>query len=188
MTGHMWRGDECRVAICALVLASALVAGGSGASQADVRVDDRALVQVLPADPWTDTGIRVSRGDRIAIRAWGAVVLDRLNVPRKVGPVGQPRGGNACEFLVTDTHVAPDSLVANVADAPVLDGRGFGVGGNWQGDAPFASVSQPEGRLYLGVNQDRITCDRSGYDSWALRNNSGGGFTVEVIRSRKRPR
>jgi hypothetical protein len=141
----------------------------------------RTIVMVTPTDPWTDTGIQVRPGDRVGLRAWGTVVLDRTGSARSVGPQGEGRVDTPCEFLVSNAAVAAGSLVANIAGTHTLDGRGFAVGSRWEGTAPVAGTTSREGALLLGINQAGIVCDRSGYDSWAFRNNTAGAITVEVF-------
>jgi hypothetical protein len=160
--------------------------GPAAAAQQGDRVAERALVQVLSREPWTDTGISIEPGDRVQIRAWGTVVIDRAKTARSVGPNGIATSGAGCQYLVTIPSISAESLVGNVADAVTLDGSGFPVGTHLSAVAPFAGASQPRGHLYLGVNHPLIACDRSGYDSWGLRNDTSGAFTAEIIVSRSR--
>jgi hypothetical protein len=148
------------------------------------QVDQRALVQVLSREPWTDTGVLIKPGDRVRIRAWGTVVIDRARTARTVGPSGVGAHASGCEFLVITPGVGAESLVANVAEDMTLDGSGFQVGASLTATAPFAGAARPGGHLFLGINHHVVSCDRSGYDSWALRNDTSGALTAEIIVSR----
>jgi hypothetical protein len=146
--------------------------------------DQSLILNVLATEPWTDTGLTVHAGDRLEIRAWGSVRVG--DVERAVPPAGRPGRGTECSFVVTDSRVPADSLVANVAPRMTFDGRGFLIGPKWSGAVPIAGSTAPEGRLFLGVNHDAVMCDRSGYDSWKFRINNSGAFTVEISIRRRR--
>ena len=137
------------------------------------------LIRVLdvPATaPWTDTGIDLQPGDRVQIRAWGVARFAK-NV--SAGPRGSSEGGG-CTYVVKNPGVAAHSLVGNVAPGITFDGGGFFVGSSWAGTVPMPGASAQAGHLLLGVNDSSMMCDRSGYDSWAFRNNNSGAFTAEV--------
>jgi hypothetical protein len=145
------------------------------------RPDESAIVDVPATSPWTDTGIVVKAGDRIEMRAWGAIKFET----KSVGPAGSGPATGSCEYVVTDPHVAAHSLVANVAQEMTFDGRGFLVGTNWKGTAPIAGTTAPAGRLFVGFNDRAMMCDRSGYDSWAFRNRNSGAFTASITITRR---
>src|SRR5262245_11752002 len=154
--------------------------------QPAARPEQSVMIEVPATSPWTDTGIVVNAGDRIEIRAWGAVKYDLSSPNALVGPSGSGRSDGACEYVVTDAHVAAHSLVANVSRDLTFDGRGFYIGTTWKGTVPFAGTSAPVGRLFVGFNDRGVLCDRSGYDSWKFRNANSGGFTAVVTVTRAR--
>jgi hypothetical protein len=147
---------------------------------------DTIVTVVVPATaPWTDTGVRLSAGDRVAIRTWGRVTFDGA-AAATTSPTGSGRRGGGCSFVVTDAGVAAQAVVGNVAPAVNLDGRGFYVGAVWKGTAPIPGSTAPEGRLLLGFNDEGVLCDRSGYDSWDFGVNNAGAFTAEIAITRAR--
>lgn len=152
--------------------------------QPATRPEQSVLLEIPATSPWTDTGIVLNAGDRIEIRAWGAVRYDASSPAATVGPGGSGRSDGACEYVVTDARVAAHSLVANVSSDPTLDGHGFYVGTSWKGTAPFPGATAPAGRLFIGFNDRAVLCDRSGYDSWKFRNANAGGFTAVVTVTR----
>lgn len=140
------------------------------------RADENLILSVPATAPWTETGLVVRGGDRLEIRAWGAVSYGE-GAP--VTPNGLERGGG-CSFVVTSAAVPAHALVANVAPQLTFDGQGFLVGSQWSGTVPVKGATAPEGRLYLGFNHGAVLCDRSGYDSWAFRVRNSGTFTVQI--------
>lgn len=172
----------------ALALAAALSAGQAGppgTRQAAGRPDESVIVSVPATAPWTDTGLVVRAGDRVDIRAWGRVTYGRGEDVRTVAPVGSGRGGG-CSFAVTDATIAADAVIANIAPAITFDGRGFHVGTSRTVTLPVPGATAQEGKLFIGVNHQGISCDRAGYDSWEFRNNGSGAFTAEIaVRRRK---
>jgi hypothetical protein len=130
--------------------------------------------------PWTDTGIVVLPGDRLQIRAWGAAKFADAGSVRTIGPQGSGHGGGGCTYVVTDSNVPAHSLIANIAPAMTFDGGGFFIGSSWSGTVPIAGTTANDGRLLVGFNDGAMMCDRSGYDSWAFRNNNSGSFMIEV--------
>src|SRR5438552_3843396 len=149
------------------------------------RPDESVIVDVPATSPWTDTGIVVKAGDRIEMRAWGAIKVDAAPLASAVGPAGSGPSTGSCEYVVTDSHVAAHSLVANVSDGITFDGRGFFVGTTWKGTAPIAGTTSPVGRLFVGFNDRAMLCDRSGYDSWLFRNRNSGAFTTSITITRR---
>jgi hypothetical protein len=148
------------------------------------RPDESAIVNVQGTSPWTDTGIVVKAGDRIEMRAWGVIKFGAA-APNSTGPAGTGPSTGGCEYVVTDPHVPARSLIANVADTLTFDGRGFLVGTNWKGTAPIAGTTAPTGHLFVGFNDRAVMCDRSGYDSWAFRNQNSGAFTTSITVTRR---
>jgi len=156
-----------------------------GPSVPQSRPDESVIVNVPATAPWTDTGIVVRAGDRVEMRAWGRVVYRDVDEARPISPLGTGRGGG-CGFAVVHSSVPANALVANIAPALTFDGRGFLVGASRAATVPVEGSSAPEGSLFVGINHQGITCDRSGYDSWEFRNNSSGAFTVEIAIRRKK--
>ena len=142
-------------------------------------MDERHLIDVPASAAWTDSGVTIKPGDRIDIRAWGRIRYADVNEGAESAPAGAGSSGQ-CEFVVLDARVPARALVGNVAPELTFDGLGFLVGSAWSGTAPVRGSSAPEGRLFLGINHDAVTCDRSGFDSWRFRNNGRGSFTVQV--------
>jgi hypothetical protein len=140
----------------------------------------------VPASaPWTDAGVDIRAGDRIEIRAWGRIKYADVANGVEVGPTGAGPGGG-CAFVVTNAAAPARGLVANVAPRLTFDGNGVAVGTAWTGTTPVDGMTSPEGRLFLGINHDGMSCDRLGFDSWRFRNNSVGSFTVQLSIRRKR--
>jgi hypothetical protein len=165
-----------------LVLVAAAPASTGAARQA-TRSTRPFLILTLdvPATaPWTDTGIVVLPGDRLQIRAWGTAKFADAGSPHAVGPQGSGQGGGGCTYVVTDPSVPAHGLIGNVAPAMTFDGGGFFIGSSWSGTVPIAGATASDGRLLLGFNDRAMMCDRSGYDSWAFRNNNSGSFMIEV--------
>ncbi len=112
-------------------------------------------IQVNANQPWTDAGISVNRGDRVAFSTTGQITI-RQNSSAMIGPDG--------------------SATENRAGAPV---QSIGVGGligRIGTGAPFAigANSQPismpaAGRLYLGVNDSGV-------------GDNSGAFVVTIVR------
>jgi len=165
--------------LLALLIAAATVQPGP-------RPDQSLMIEVPATSPWTDTGIVVNAGDRIEIRAWGAVRYDAASPNVTVGPDGSGRSDGTCDYVVTDARVAAHSLIANVSQDLTFDGRGFYIGTSWKGTVPLAGTSATAGHLFIGFNDRGMLCDRSGYDSWKFRNANRGGFTAMVMVTRAR--
>ena len=142
------------------------------------RPDLVRTVGIPATDPWTDTGILLRTGDHLQIRAWGTVKV--AAAATGIGPQGSGTSDGGCTYVVTERRVRARSLVGNVAQELTFDGSGFYVGASWAGTLPIEGASTREGRLLLGFNDSNIMCDRSGYDSWAFRNNNSGAFTAEI--------
>jgi hypothetical protein len=150
------------------------------------RVDERHLLEVPASAPWTDTGVTVRAGDRIDVRAWGRVRYSDLGgESAEIGPAGAGAAGG-CAFVVSNARIPARALVANVAPALTFDGNGVLIGTSWSGTTPIEGTTAGEGRLFLGINHDAVSCDRSGFDSWRFRNNSAGSFTVQLTIQHRR--
>jgi hypothetical protein len=170
-----------------IAVAAGQAAAGSArsASSSPTRPDESLIVNVPATAPWTDTGVVVRAGDRIEMRAWGRVVYRAVDEARVIAPTGSGAGGG-CNYVLVDSGVPANAVVANIAPELTFDGKGFLVGGTRAVTVPAAGSSAPEGRLFVGINHRGIVCDRSGYDSWEFRNNSSGAFTVEIAIRRKK--
>jgi hypothetical protein len=173
---------------------TAVAAAGAGqgaagsarpASSPPTRPDESLIVNVPATAPWTDTGVVVRAGDRIDMRAWGRVVYRAVDEARFITPTGSGAAGG-CNYVLVDSGVPANAVVANIAPDLTFDGKGFLVGSARTVTVPAAGSSAPEGRLFVGINHQGIVCDRSGYDSWEFRNNSSGAFTVEIAIRRKK--
>jgi hypothetical protein len=127
----------------------------------------------------------VRAGDRIDMRAWGRIVYRAVDEARFITPAGTGTGGG-CNYVLVDSSVPANAVVANIAPDLTFDGKGFLVGAARTVTVPASGSSAPEGRLFVGINHQGIVCDRSGYDSWEFRNNSSGAFTVEIAIRRKK--
>lgn len=124
---------------------TAVATSGHQLTATPVRVDARV--------PWTDTGITVTAGDRIAFTASG-----QIQFGQSPGQVADPNGN-------------PAERRANYPDPSVPVGALLGRIGN---GAPFAIGMQTQalvmpasGRLMLGVNDNEL-------------NDNGGFYTVTV--------
>jgi Ca2+-binding EF-hand superfamily protein len=112
-----------------------------GASGGAVGTSGRGIV-VEAARGWVDSGINVSRGDRISIDASGSVTLSG-NGNDVAGPAGSTTGRRADAAPLRNEPAG--ALIARINDgAPVLVGnrRTF--------------VAPASGRLYLSVNDDHF--------------------------------
>jgi len=137
-------------------------------------------VEVLTAQPWTDTGITVGVGDTIFIQVSGSVIYDDLHPESLTGPEGTDSRSGGCNYVVTDRSVPAQSVIGNVARWPVLDGTGFYVGPAFEGSVPIENTSERSGKLYLGFNDGAVYCDRRGYDAWGFRGENEGTFIARV--------
>lgn len=140
--------------VYASVLAAAPAAPAAPVGTAGQAVPAGAI-QVNATQPWTDAGVTVRRGDRVAFSTTGQVAI-RQNSTDMIGPEGS----------ATESRAGAPSQAVGVGG---LIGR-VGTG------APFAigSSSQPitmpaNGRLYLGVNDAGVS-------------DNSGAFVVTIIR------
>jgi hypothetical protein len=161
------------------------VLAGQRSTTPQTKADESLIVNVPASSPWTDTGVTVHAGDRLQIRAWGRVSYGGAAAGRGFAPAGLGRGGD-CSFVVADARVPAHSLVANIAPELTFEGSGILVGSTWSATVPVPGTTAPEGRLFVGINHGGMLCDRTGYDSWAFRNNSFGAFTVDLAIRRRR--
>jgi hypothetical protein len=126
--------------------------GGAGSGGNEVRVQ--------AANPWTSTGINVSRGERVSFEVSGDIRIGP-NVP--AGPDGNP--GLARRLSYPVRSMAAGGLIGRVGN-----GAPFPIGSN---RGPI--VMPAGGELRLGINDDRF-------------NDNSGWFTVRVNRSAAAPR
>jgi hypothetical protein len=108
---------------------------------------------------WTDTGITVSRGDRVSFNASGQIRVAAGNAPETIAsPDGSANyQGSRANYPVPTMPVG--ALIGSVGT-----GTPFAIGSNRQ------PITMPAaGRLYLGVNDDGLS-------------DNSGAFTVTVIR------
>lgn len=189
----------CTSAAATVLAIRFLITGAGAAGRSDQRQsrplapsprpDESVLLSVPASSPWTDTGVDLRSGDQVVIRAWGSVryVEGRGGAPGSTGtgPNGAGPGGG-CSFVVADSGVPADALVANIAPQLTLNGAGVFVGTSRTVTLPVMGTSAPSGRLFLGVNHGGVLCDRSGFDSWEFRNGSSGAFTVQFTIRRRR--
>lgn len=100
---------------------------------------------------WTDTGITVNRGDRLAFRANGEIRISRPNQTDLVAPPAGLQGQNVVEPNPRRRGAASGLPVGNIGLGGLIARVGRG--------SPFAIGSQTEpitmgdsGRLMLGIN------------------------------------
>lgn len=118
---------------------------GGGLATADILVSAR--------HGWTDTGLMVEAGDTVTFVADGTVQLsgDRTATAR---PHGSASGGRTRHAPLPQSPAG--SLIARIGDAAPL----------FVGDLRVIKRVPARGRLYLGVNDDRLD-DNSG-DYWVI--------------------
>lgn len=116
-------------------------------------------IQVPGNQPWTDTGMTVKKGDRVAFMTTGQVQI-------APGAIAGPDGygsdtGNRATYPV---QVQPaGALIGRVGT-----GQAFPIGANNQG------ITMPaDGRLYLGINDSNFS-------------DNGGAFNVQIARQQSR--
>ena len=102
---------------------------------------------------FTDTGVDVAVGDRVAIAASGTVFYDATG---STGPTGVAERPDLQQFNVLDSE-NHGSLIGRIGE----NGAPFSVGSD------FASASLAPGRLFLGVNDRGVE-------------NNSGAFTATV--------
>ena len=124
-------------------------AGSARPHRQSVRSTFTATVTIPGPKPWTDTGIDVSVGTTVTVKAGGSISF-------AAGPNNNytPNGLAGC--VATEDMVAPGrtcySLVVRVGNGSPVE---LGTGGTW--------VMKTTGRLGLGVN-DNVFSDNTG--SW----------------------
>ncbi len=126
---------------------------GSGPAPVPART---ASVTVDARQPFTDTGIDVAAGDRVAISATGTIFHDSSG---STGPNGVAERRDLRQFNVIESE-NHGALIGRIGDG----GAPFAVGSD------FSSASLAPGRLFLGVN------DRG------LDNNSGAFSATVTVR------
>jgi len=149
----VWRnqaGEEQRYAIrdvarVYLKPQATAAVGTSGTASAPMQPGE---VRVMANQQWTDTGITVKKGDRVAFRATGQITFGH-----SAGQTAGPDGNGAMKNGSYPVAVMPvGGLIAKVGNAPA-----FPIGSNTQ---PI--VMPADGRLMLGVNDNEVG-DNSGY-------------------------
>jgi hypothetical protein len=114
-------------------------------------------IQVDANRAWTDTGVNVRKGDRVAFSTTGQVAI-RQNTPANemLGPDGSPTENRAGAPVAS---IGVGALIGRVGT-----GRPFAIGSNAQ------PITMPaNGRLYLGVND-------------AGPGDNSGAFVVTIVR------
>jgi PA-IL-like protein len=104
-------------------------------------------VRVAANQAWTDTGMTVNQGDRVAFQASG-----EINYGRSPGQTATPDGGAERRATYPDASVPVGALIGRVGN-----GAPFAIGTQSQALGMPAS-----GRLMLGVNDNELT-DNSGF-------------------------
>jgi hypothetical protein len=127
---------------------------GAAAQSAPVATSGTILeagaVRVEANQPWTDTGLAVKKGDRIAFRTTG-----QIHFARDAGTSAGPDGNSAVRRADYPVTVMPvGGLIGKVGNSAP-----FAIGSNAQ---PI--VMPADGRLMLGVN-DNDWSDNSGFFS-----------------------
>ncbi len=111
-------------------------------------------VRVEANQPWTDTGIVVRAGERIAFNATGTI---GVVAGVETGPAGHAEKPGQAAFPVSTLPLG--GLIGRVGN-----GRPFAIG------ATTTAMPMPgSGRLFLGVNDDH-------------HNDNSGGFDVQIFR------
>lgn len=111
---------------------------------------------------WTDTGLNIRKGDRVAFRTTGAIRFG-TSEDMSAGPDGSasPNAPRGPQFPVPEMPVG--GLIGRVGNTP------FAIGSN---SAPI--IMPADGRLYLGVNDDNYG------------DNSGAFGVVVSVQARRR--
>jgi hypothetical protein len=113
-----------------------------------------ATVNVPANRAWTDTGITVNQGDRVAFQASG-----EINYGRSPGQNVTPDGGADRRATYPDPTVPVGALLGKIGN-----GKPFAIGNQRQ-----ALTMPASGRLMLGVNDNEIA-------------DNSGAFTVVIAR------
>jgi len=111
-------------------------------------------IQVSANQAWTDTGITVNQGDRVAFQASGEITYGR-----SAGQTARPDGGADRRPNYPDPSVPVGALIGKVGNSAP-----FGIGTQSQ---PLGMPAS--GRLMLGVNDNELA-------------DNGGAYTVVVTR------
>ncbi|HZR25995.1 MAG TPA: LecA/PA-IL family lectin [Vicinamibacterales bacterium] len=126
---------------------SATAVGTSGTAAPPAQPGE---VRVMANQQWSDTGITVKKGDRVAFHATGEITFGHSN-----GQTAGPDGNGAVRNGSYPVPVMPvGGLIGKVGNAPA-----FPIGSNTQ---PI--VMPADGRLMLGVNDNEVG-DNGGYFS-----------------------
>lgn len=115
-------------------------------------------ITVAANQPWTDTGIRVKKGDRISFMTGGQIQIAQGPNPEFTATADGSGAFNTPRTNYPVPAMAPGGLIAKVDN-----GAPFPIGSNTQ------PITMPaNGRLYLGVNDDQFA-DNSGAFSVVIR-------------------
>ncbi len=123
---------------------------GPATGQVPSRVE---TVTVDARKAFTDTGVDVAVGDRVAVSATGVIFHDATG---STGPNGVAERRDLTQYNVLDTE-NHGALIGRIGDA----GAPFAVGSD------FASASLAPGRLWLGINDKGV-------------DNNSGAFTATI--------
>ena len=125
------------------------------AANAPVGTSGAAMTIRVPANQaWTDTGITVNAGDRVAFQASGEITYGR-----SPGQTATPDGGADRRANYPDPSAPVGALIGKVGNSAA-----FGIGTQGQ---PLGMPAS--GRLMIGVNDNELA-------------DNGGFFTVVVVR------
>jgi hypothetical protein len=116
---------------------------------------------VLASRRWTDTGVNLSAGDRLFIKAGGYV---HINPATSEGPAGNLSCTPAANYPAASSDFPAPTLPCWSLIARVGDGPPFEVGTS-------TLVIAASGRLYMGVNDSSLS-NNSG--SWKVAIKIGG--------------
>ena len=114
---------------------------------------EQRLVRVPGDQAWTDTGLTITRQDRVTITASGTVCFHNGARDSGVGPLGWSRGNYQAAW--------PDDWVS--CDDPLPSGGHAGLLARVGSEELFVGGSvtfqHKEGRLYLGINDCTLKGD-----------------------------
>ena len=146
-------GTGVLLAAVLTVLAVVLLPGSDdpedGDSTESARTPETVTVVVDGTQMWTDAGVDVRAGDRVAVTAGGQVFHNEGN---SIGPEGFP---NRPDLLTPFPELNHAALIGRIGDSD---------------DAFYLGTSQTitaetDGRLYLGVNDGGLENNRGSWDA-----------------------
>jgi len=154
-----WRGAvlgaAAAVVLVGVIVGAVVLVGGN---DEDDSVDDAIVstsepevhqVEVSGTKAWTDTGIDVVEGDRVAVKATGVVVHDSRN---GIGPVGFPNIPELVTPLPSENHAG---LLGRVTE----QGDPFYIG------AGTTFTAAQSGRFELGINDGFLGDNRGAFEA-----------------------